>query len=191
MARTLVGVLVVMLAVTATAAAGIPDPDNSSVDLPVPPGGLATCPDGDGPAYQYITVTAKDGSANPIQGIPSGYIFFVVTGGDVTISAADTETDVNGECRFEMVGDESLQLFSPSFLNVEAQIYTVVVSTSVDLECNTFDIQNLGDGVGLEDFAEFAGDYGGTAKRSDFNWDGGVGLEDFAHFAAHYGHGIP
>jgi hypothetical protein len=189
MARTLVGVLVVMLAVTATAGAGIPDPDNSQLTLAAPVG-MATCPDGDGPAYQYITVTAKTSLAAPIQGIPYNSFFFVVTGGDVTISAVDAESDVNGEIRFEMTGDESLLLLDPVFLNIEAQIYTVVLSDNENMECNTFDIQNVGDGVGLEDFALFAGDYGGTAKRSDFNWDGGVGLEDFAFFAAHYGHGV-
>ncbi len=190
MARTLVGVLVVMLAVTATAGAGIPDPDNSQLDLAAP-AGMATCPDGDGPAYQYITVTAKRVDASPIEGIPSDSFFFVVTGGDVTISAVDAETDSNGEIRFEKVGDESIVLLDPSFLTVEAQIYTVVLNDSDDLECNSFDIDDMGDGVGLEDFAYFATDFGGSAKRSDFDWNGTVALEDFAYFAAHFGHGTP
>jgi hypothetical protein len=33
----------------------------------------------------------------------------------------------------------------------------------------------------------FAGDYSGTAWRSDFSWDGSVGLADFTLFAQHYG----
>lgn len=181
----MVGVLVV-LAVAAAAVAGIPDPDNSQVTLSSP-AGMATCPSGDGPAYQYITVTAKRADASPIQGIPSTSFFFTVTGGDVTISAVDSETDVNGDIRFQMVGNETIVLLSPSYLTVEVQIYTVALNDSDNLQCNSFDI-NDDSAVGLEDFAFFSSDFGTTAARSDFNWDGTVGLEDFAFFSAHFGH---
>jgi hypothetical protein len=186
MARTLVGVLVVMLAVAVTASAGIPDPDNSQVALSAP-AGMATCPAGDGPAYQYITVTAKIANGNPIQGIPYSSFFFTVTGGDVTISAVDAETNVNGIIRFEMVGDETIVLLNPSYLTIDCQIYTVVLNDSDNLECNSFDIDQ-NDVVELEDFALFSSDFGSTAARSDFNFDGTVALEDFAFFSAHFGH---
>ncbi len=186
MMRVLAGVLVVMLAVTATAVAGIPDPDQSSVALSAP-AGMASCPIGDGPAYQYITVTAQRADSTPIEGIPASSFFFNVTGGNVTITEVDSETDINGQIRFQVVADETIVLLAPSYLTVEAQIYTVVLNDSDNLEVNSFDI-NEDDAVGLEDFGFFSGDYGTSAKRSDFNWDGTVGLEDFGFFSGHYGH---
>ncbi len=87
MARTLAGVLagLMVLALAGAASAGIPDPDLSTVVLTA--GGLATCPQRDGPVYQYITVTAKRSDASPIQGIPWSSFFFTVTGGDVNSHA--------------------------------------------------------------------------------------------------------
>ena len=63
-----VAVAVVSLAGSATA--GIPDPNFSYVDVG-PDGGMTTCPSGDGPALQYVTVTALRSDMTPIQGIPS------------------------------------------------------------------------------------------------------------------------
>jgi hypothetical protein len=188
MSRTLAGVLVgvMVLAVAGVAAAGIPDPDNSSVELG-PDLGMCSCPAGDGPAYEYITVTAKRANATPIEGIPYGSFFFVVTGGDVTITHVDDETDANGEIRFDMVADETIIKLDPDFLTVECQIYTVVLNDSDDLEVNSYDINNDGT-VGLADFSAFSLDWGTTAKRSDFNWDGTVGLADFSQFSTHWGH---
>ena len=184
--RVLAGVLVVMLAVAATAVAGIPDPDLSSVGLDTPLG-MVSCPLGDGPAYQYITVTARRADNSPIEGVPASSFFFNVTGGDVTVTEVDAETDLNGEIRFEMVADETIVKLDPDFLTIQCQIYTVVLNDSDQIEVNSFDIDESG-GVGLADLAFFASDYGTSQKRSDFDWSGGVGLADLAFFATHYGH---
>jgi hypothetical protein len=184
MARTLAGVLagLLVLAAAGAASAGIPDPDLSNVVLSA--GGLTTCPQGDGPAFQYITVTAKRSDTTPIQGISYTSFFFTVTGGDVTITNVGAETDANGQIQFRVVGDESIS----GNLTIEVQIYTVVLNDSDTLPCVTVDLAPNGQVV-LEDFAIFGADYGTTNARSDFNWSGGVvNLEDFAIFGAHYGH---
>lgn len=184
MSRTFAGILVGLLVLGAASAsmAGIPDPDNSSVAMG-PAAGMATCPAGDGPAYHYITVTAKRADTTPIQGIPSTSFFFTVTGGDVTLGEVGTETDANGEIQFDVVGDETII----GDLTIEAQIYTVALNDSDTLSCNSFDINNDG-GVGVQDAALFVVDYNGTAQRSDFNWDGTVGVQDAALFVTHYNH---
>lgn len=184
MSRTFAGVLAGLLVLGAMgmASAGIPDPDLSDVVLGPDPG-MATCPAGDGPAYEYITVTAKRADATPIEAIPYNSFFFTVTGGNVVISHVDAETDPQGEIRFDVVGDETIV----GQITVEVQIYTVVLNQSDLLDCNSFDL-NEDDQVSLQDFTIFSGDYGGTAQRSDFNWDGAVGLQDFTLFSAHYGH---
>ena len=81
MSRTLAGVLVglMVLALAGVAAAGIPDPDNSEVYLGAETGddvGMCSCPAGDGPTYEYITVEAKRADASPIEGISYGSFFF-------------------------------------------------------------------------------------------------------------------
>jgi len=190
MARTLAGVLagLMVLAFASAASAGIPDPDLSTVVLSA--GGLATCPQGDGPVYQYITVTAKRSDASPIQGIPWSSFFFTVTGGDVNLTHVDAETDVNGQIRFTVDDNEAIAYPGP--VTVEVQIYTVVLNDSDNLAANTFDLFPLGapDGtVGVQDFVIFGQDYNQVAPRSDFDWSGGTtGLADFIKFGQHYNH---
>jgi hypothetical protein len=188
MSRVLTGVLAgcLVLALAGVAGAGIPDPDQSSVALTAP-AGMCSCPLGDGPAYRYITVTAKRADSSPIEGIGASNFFFTVTGGSVTIDAVDAQTDVNGEIRFEIVADETIVLLDPEYLTVECQVYTIVLNDSENLEVNSVDIDESGT-VGLSDFAIFSADYGTSAKRSDFDFSGTVGLSDFAIFSAHYGH---
>jgi hypothetical protein len=186
MSRILAGVLAgcLVLAMAGVAGAGIPDPDQSSVALDT--GGLSTCPQGDGPAFQYVTVTAKRADSTPIQGIPSSSFFFSVTGGDVTFNAVDSETDTNGEIRFEVVGDEAIGY--PTVLAISCQIYTVVLNDSDNLSCITYDYDLDGD-VDPVDFGTFAGDFGAVAPRSDFDWSGGnIDPIDFGSFAGHFGH---
>ncbi len=186
MARTLAGVLagLMVLGLAGVACAGIPDPDLSTVVLTA--GGLTTCPQLDGPTYQYITVTAKRSDASPIQGIPWSSFFFTVTGGDVNLTHVDAETDVNGQIRFTMDDNEVISYSGP--VTVEVQIYTVVLNDSDDLKCNTFDLNPDGT-VGLQDFVIFSQDYGSVHERTDFNWSGGAtGLQDFVLFGQHYGH---
>jgi hypothetical protein len=185
-----VGVLagLMVIASVGVANAGIPDPDLSNVVLSA--GGMATCPQGDGPVYQYITVTAKRADATPIQGIPWSSFFFTVSGGDISITHVDAETDVNGQIRFSVQGDESIQY--PNTVSIEVQIYTVVLNDTDNLPCNTFDLFPLGapDGtVGLSDFIQFGGDYNQVKPRSDYDWSGGpTGLADFIKFGQHYNH---
>ena len=149
--------------------------------------GLTTCPAGDASAYGYITVTALRSDGTPIAGIPSSNFFFTVTGtgsGNVQINAYDTETDVNGQIRFEAQGTGTVLYGS---LTITVQIYTVVVNDSDLLWCNTYDYDDNG-AVNPVDFGQFAGDFGGTAERSDFDWDGDVDPVDFGSFAGHFGH---
>ena len=188
MSRTLAGVLVglLVLAFAATAGAGIPDPDLSFVTLGPDPG-MTSCPSGDGPVYEYITVTAKRSDASPIQGIPSTSFFFTVTGGNITITAFDAETDANGEIRFTAVADETIELLAPSYLVIECQIYTIVLNDTDNLEVNTFDLDGSGD-VGLADFSMFSAMYLTANPRGDYNWNGIVDLPDFGYFSAHYLH---
>ena len=192
MSRTLAGVLVglMVLALAGVATAGIPDPDNSEVYLGAETGddiGMCTCPAGDGPVYEYITVEAKRADATPIMGISYGSFFFTVTGGEVTITHVDDETNSVGLIRFDMIGDETIIKLDPDFLTVECQIYTVVLNDSDDMEVNSFDIDGNGT-VGLSDFGIFSSLYLGTDKRGDFDWNGTVGLSDFGLFSAHYLH---
>jgi hypothetical protein len=190
MSRTLAGVLVglMVLAFAGVATAGIPDPVLSTIQL-VPDGGMASCPAGDGPDYEYILVTAKRSDATPIQGIPYTSFFFTVTGGDVTITHVQAETDAAGEIQFTMVADETIIALPPDpELLVECQIYTVVLAAGDDIPVNSFDI----DGstcVGLADFGIFASVYLTSDPRGDYDFNGTVGLSDFGQFAAHYLHG--
>jgi hypothetical protein len=179
-----VGVLagLFVLGIAAGAAAGVPDPDLSTVVLG-PAAGMATCPAGDGPAFEYLTVTAKRVDDSPIAGIPYTSIFFTATGGDVSILHVGEETDGNGEIAFTVVGNETII----GDITVEAQIYTVALNDSDTLSCNSFDINEDGT-VGVQDATLFVADYGTTAQRSDFNWDGTVGVQDATLFVAHYGH---
>jgi hypothetical protein len=192
MSRTLAGVLVglMVVALAGAATAGIPDPDNSFVTLG-PAVGMCTCPAGDGPAYSFITVEARRADMTPIAGIPSGSFFFTVTGGDVTITCVSVPPETNGLgiIDFQMVGDETIILLPPGppLLEVDCQIYTVVLNDHDEIPVNSVDIDGNGT-VGLSDFSLFAQDWGTTATRSDFDWSGVVGLSDFSTFAQHWGH---
>jgi hypothetical protein len=189
MLRILAGVLVGLMVLVATASAGIPDPDLSWVDVG-PDLGMTSCPDGDGPVFEYITVTAHRTDDTPIEGIPSTSFFFTVTGGNVTITAVDAESNASGEIRFDMVADETIELLDPNYLTIECQIYTIVLNDIDYVEVNSVDLN--GDGcVGLADFSQFSAVYSTTDPRADYNWDGSVGLADFSVFSQHYGHGCP
>jgi len=189
MSRTLAGVLAgcLILSMAAVAGAGIPDADASYVTMTAGGKGLTTCPLGDGNPYQYITVTALRTDLSPIQGIPSGNFFFTITGSgssNVSIDAVDTETDVSGNIRFEANSSGTVLYGS---LTITVQIYTVVLTDSDLLWCNTYDYDDDGD-VDPVDFVGFAGDFGTTNEESDFTWDGVVDPVDFVSFASHFGH---
>jgi hypothetical protein len=195
MSRTLAGVLVglMVIALAGVATAGIPDPDASTVTL-APDVGMVTCPAGDAPAYSMITVEARRSDLTPIAGIPSNSFFFTVTGGEVTITCISVppETNAAGIIMFEMVGDETIVAGAHDIpptpeLEVECQIYTVVLNVSATIPVNSFDIDENGQ-VGLSDFGQFSAMYLGTDPRGDFDWNGTVGLSDFGLFSAHYLH---
>ena len=186
MMRAVISVLLVLV-MAAVAGAGIPDADASYVTLDNGGKGLSTCPAGDGSPYGYITVTALRTDLSPIQGIPSGSFFFTIGGtgsGNVSIDAFDAETDASGQIRFEANGTGTVLHGS---LTVDVQIYTVVLTDSDVLWCNTFDYDDNGT-VNPLDFVVFAGDFGGTNERSDFDWNGLVNPLDFVVFAGHFGH---
>ncbi|MBM3307311.1 MAG: hypothetical protein FJY74_03210 [Candidatus Eisenbacteria bacterium] len=191
MARTLAGVLagLMVLGLAGMAGAGIPDPDLSTVVLSA--GGLLTCPQLDGPPYQYITVTALRADATPIVGIPWSSFFFFVTGGyNVNITNVDAETGVTGQIRFQV--DDAQAIPYPGPVTITCQIYTVVLNDSDNLTCATVDLFPLGapDGtVGVQDFVIFGQDFNQVAPRSDFNFSGGpVGVQDFVIFGQHFNH---
>jgi hypothetical protein len=170
------------------------DPDYSFVTLTDESGGgLTTCPDGDGPAYQYVKVSVRDGANNPIQGIASTQIALAITPaggttyhGTISVSASpvETETDAQGEIRFELVGDTSIS----GDVNIEATVAGIPINDMDVLPVITFDLRMDGL-VDLLDFSMFADDFTTTAARSDFNWDGFVDLIDFSMFASHFLHG--
>jgi C1A family cysteine protease len=170
------------------------DPDLSYVTLTgESAAGMTTCPAGDGSAYQYAKVTVLDGSGAPMQGIDAGQIGLTMTpaGGalfygsfSVTATAVDTQTDANGEIRFELVGDTSVS----GDVNVEASVAGTPLNDLDVLPAISYDV-NVDGIVDLTDFVEFADDYNGTVARSDFNWDGIVDLTDFVAYAEHYQHG--
>jgi hypothetical protein len=191
MSRTFVSVLVLAMVAAAAgvATAGIPDPDASSVTLG-PDAGMVTCPAGDAPAYEHITVEARRVDLTPIAGIPFDSFFFTVTGGDVTITCTSVppETDAAGQIQFEMVGDETIIALPPDpALEVACQIYTVILNSTDTIPVNSFDIDGNGQ-VGLSDFGIFSSIYLTTDPRGDFDWNGSVGLSDFGLFSAHYLH---
>lgn len=184
MARILVGAMagLLVLAAATMASAGIPDPVASSIDIG-PDTGMATCPSGDGPSYSQLTVTAKRSDLTPIQAIPYSSFFFTSSAGDITVTAVEAETDVNGVIHFTVVADETII----DNTTIGVQIYTVVINDTEDVWCNSFDMN--GDGsVGLQDFVLFSAQYNGTDPYADFNFDGAVGLQDFVLFSAHYNH---
>jgi hypothetical protein len=187
MAKILAGVGVGLMLLLSTASGQTPDPNLSVIGLG-PDIRLITCPGGDGPTYQYVTVTARESNGAPIPGIPAGDFFFTVTGGSVTLTNVEPVTDPQGQIRFTMVGDETIVLMPPNALAIRCRIGTVVLTGVATLTAISFDI-NVDGFVGIQDFAMFSADYLTTALRSDFNCNGLVDLPDFGMFAAHYTHG--
>ncbi len=188
--KTLSVVVTALLVFAANiASADAPDADLSSLMLG-PDLGMTTCPAGDGPVSQYITVTVRTPSASPIGRIPYNCFFFCVTGGDIRITPVDLETNAQGRIRFECFGEESIA--APG-ITLGMQIYTVVLNDTFDLDCKAFDLFEDSNGwLNLQDFIEFSGDYGLEVERRDYDWSGGpVGPQDFILFSAHYGHAEP
>ncbi len=172
-----------------------PDPDQSYVTLTgESAAGLATCPDGDGDAYEYVKVTVRDASGAPLQGIAASEFTISLTPAGSTefygafsmaAQAVDSETDAGGEIRFTLTAGTSIY----GDVEVEVTVSGVAINDLDVLPCNSFDLDIDGD-VDLPDFADFAQDYLTTSPRSDFDFNGTVELPDFSMFAAHYLHGV-
>jgi parallel beta-helix repeat protein len=155
-------------------------------------GGLVTCPAGDGPAYQYTTVTVRDFDGEPIPGIPADQCDFTVSPTDdtqwygifgCTLTPVDPMTDENGEIRFTIQGDTSIV----GNITIQATVMGYQLQDTDILPCKSIDSDTNG-AVDLADFILFGRDYGTTAYWSDFTWDGTVGLSDFIIFGQHWGH---
>jgi parallel beta-helix repeat protein len=154
--------------------------------------GLVTCPAGDGIEYQYLRAVVKNHNNEPIQGIPSeSFIFTTIPTEDteyygnlsLTFLPQESETDANGEIRFKIKGDTSIQ----GDVSIEVSVEDVLINDQVILETNTFD-RNLDGTVNIPDLGMFAVDYQGINWMSDFNWDGAVDIADLGMFASHYQH---
>jgi C1A family cysteine protease len=178
-----------------TCGIGSPDPDRSYVTLTGESApGLATCPDGDGDAYEHVKVTVLDAAGMPLAGIaageftldllPSGPAQFYGTF-SMDAQAVDAQTDSNGEIRFTLTGGTSVY----GDVEVRVTVSGVAINDVDLLACNSFDIDLDGD-VDLSDFAEFAHQYLTANPESDFDFNGIVDLTDFTAFAAHYLHGF-
>lgn len=172
-----------------------PDPDQSFVTLTgESTGGLATCPDGDGEAYEYVRVTVRDASGTPLVGIdaaefvvdpsPAGATQFYGTF-SMYAAAVDAQTDAAGEIRFTLTGATSV------YGDVEVRV--TVSGTPINdldlLSCNSYDM-DLDGAVDAVDFGVFAAQYLTPNQQSDFDWSGTVDALDFALFADHYLHGL-
>jgi parallel beta-helix repeat protein len=170
------------------------DPDASYLtltDTNMP--GLPTCPAGDGPVYQYLTVTCLNENSTPLSGIPAEYFEFLVTATQnthyygtlsCTFTAVDPETDENGEIRFTIQGDTSIV----RDIDIQVCIFHILLNDVATLSCKSVDYYPCNGAVDLADFTVFGQDYGTTHWRSDFTWDGRVSLSDFVLFGQHYGH---
>jgi hypothetical protein len=171
-----------------------PHADLSSVGLTHESGaGLTTCPAGDGPAYRYLRVTLNDASGTPIHGLTADHFAFRVTpvAGCAYTDAPSIRflpeaqiTDANGEILFAAVGDNAMV----GDVEVEVTAAAVTLASSSVLACKSFD-NDLSGYVDLEDLLQLLMDYGTSAWRSDFDWDGMVDTNDYGLFEAHYLHG--
>jgi parallel beta-helix repeat protein len=154
--------------------------------------GLTTCPAGDGTEYQYLRVAIRDYENQPLQGISFEEFDFIVSEtenteyyGDLSLTflPQESETDSNGEIRFKIKGDTSIQ----GNVSIKVAVEDVLINDQAILETNTFD-KNLDGTVNIPDLGMFAVDYQGVNWMSDFNWDGNVDIADLGMFAAHYQH---
>jgi hypothetical protein len=188
-ALTLAGIL--LLAPSVCATYGIPDPDLSFVEVDNGGYGLARCPVGDGPPFEYVTVTARRSDGTPIEGIPASSFFWTITSDCyVVMQAVDSETNANGEIRFRMKGSGPCCCTGGLVVvGLEVQIYTVVINDYDEVYSNSFD-EDCDADVDPIDFVMFMMDLAPNPYDpcSDFDFDGDVTPIDFVIFALHMGH---
>ena len=155
-------------------------------------GGLITCPTGDGPPYQYITVTINDFNGDPIPGFSANLIDFTVHSTNdtqwygnlsCTFTAVDPESNSQGEIRFEVVGDVSII----GNISIRTYVDEYFLPDIETLPCKSIDITVDGR-IDLADFTIFGNAWGGYDWRCDFDFDGDIDLVDFTLFANHWNH---
>ena len=173
-----------LLALAGVASAGIPDDTTSSASSAG--GTVLITPESTGgslaAAGATVTVTLLDAGSLPVAGFPFQDIY-LDDSGDFAISlrqggsVADNNTDADGVTTISGV-------IAGGGFTLLTQVYVSGVpltGTPLNVALNSPDI----DGsllVDIVDFAAFGDDFGGTAFRSDFVFDGVVDLSDFSRF---------
>ena len=173
-----------LLALAGVASAGIPDDTTSSASSAG--GTVLITPESTGgslaAAGATVTVTWLDAGSLPVAGFPFQDIY-LDDSGDFAISlcqggsVADNNTDADGVTTMSGV-------IAGGGFTLLTQVYVSGVpltGTPLNVALNSPDI----DGsllVDIVDFAAFGDDFGGTAFRSDFVFDGVVDLSDFSRF---------
>jgi hypothetical protein len=189
-ALVLAGVL--LLAPSVCAASGIPDPDQSYVEVDNGGFGVTTCPSADGQPFEYVTVHANRADGTPIEGISSGDFFWQIASScTASMEAVDSATNMNGEIRFRTWAASPCCCADnqPSVVGLVVQIYTVIVNDYDEVYVNSYDEDCDGD-VDPIDFVMFTADYPPNPYDlcSDFDFDGDVDPVDFVLFALHFNH---
>lgn len=173
----------------------LPDPYTSAVTITQgSPQGLATCPAGDGPTFQYIAVNLRNLKGDPISQVPADDITLSVEATatteyygtlSCTFTPIDATSDANGDIRFQVVADTSIV----GDITIKATVRDYAINNTVGLKCNSFDA-NVDGVVDLSDLSLFSTVYNKTYDwHFDYNWDGiAVSLSDFAIFSSHYQH---
>jgi hypothetical protein len=126
---------------------------------------------------------------------PGGLTYDVPNGGDAGCGLIETggttpplDTFRRDGVRTRILGTSPTEVAQIQILGVPSQTVTYAGGNPAGLEMlfNSSDIS--GDRVvNLTDLGLFAGDFGGTAYRSDFRWDGVVNLSDLGLFADTFG----
>jgi hypothetical protein len=186
--------VILSLAVTGLATAGIPNASTSTVEREgqgspgtCDPDIAVVCPASDMGSIQ-VTVTVRNIYGDPLPGKVVDCWAEEVAGTFCWCPGESLQTDtsdINGQCFFyftDFGGCGTLQF--------GAQSEGVTFTPSPTIEVRSPDINGDCD-VQLQDFILFAGYYLTTEPCADYDCDGTVGLQDFIIFASHYLHACP
>jgi hypothetical protein len=182
-----------VLGLTGVAAAGIPDEAQSTASSA---GGVVLItPAGTGGSIAdegaTITVTLLDQGGLPVPNFPFQDIYLGHPGDNSIVlcqggSTADLNTNASGVTTISGV-------ISGGGFSTTTQVYvngTPLTQAPLAVGLNSPDIN--GDlGVTLNDFSAFGVDFGGSAFRSDYVFDGVVNLADFSSFGQRFGETCP
>ena len=182
-----------LLGLAGVAAAGIPDDVTSTASsaggtvliTPGSTGGTIAA------AGATITVTVLDAGSLPVANFPAQDIY-LDDSGDFAIalcqggSTADANTDALGVTTISgVVGGGGFTLLTQVYISG-----TPLAGAPLNVALNSPDV-NGSLVVDLVDFAAFGNDFGTTAFRSDFVFDGVVDLSDFSRFGQAFGETCP